>query len=481
MKRLETPKKPKKKKKKKKKAPKKEVAKPRTNKNNGLKQSEKAPKICPKIGAETTQILPKIGKKSGRKQPKITIKIRTAKMSEMLIFLMLSDDLKGNYAYFEVPYNGKDNDDYVNGEGFCCSQNTALRVGIGIGNVNYEKMQYYYHPDHLGSSSYITNLDGEIVQHVEYVPFGEVFIEERNNSWNTPYLFNGKELDEETGLYYYGARYYNPRESVWLSTNPLSGYNPIMEVEHYIDGQHNEGVYNSFNLNTYGYCYQSPIILIDPNGKQVWTRILGGVKAIGGALEMVAGGALLVTPEPTLATKAAGVVVAVHGADVASSGLRQMWTGEEENSLTSQGLQAAGMSKQNAEIVDASISIIGSGSAGALRNASKVGTVTSGTAKANTGELPWNEISGRLREAAKTKGNFGMGTATESEAMQLGESWVGKGARLSKDGTSLVSKDELKIFRLPKYKGRINKTQANFEWKTEVGGKPVGNGHLDIK
>lgn len=74
-----------------------------------------------------------------------------------------------------------------------------------------------------------------------------------------------------------------------------------------------------------------------------------------------------------------------------------------------------------------------------------------------------------------------MGTATEKEVMQLGESWVGKGARLSKDGTSLVSKDELRIFRLPKYKSRINKTQANFEWKTEVGGKPVGNGHLDIK
>ena len=31
----------------------------------------------------------------------------------------------------------------------------------------YEKMQFYYHPDHLGSSSYITNLDGEVVQHIE--------------------------------------------------------------------------------------------------------------------------------------------------------------------------------------------------------------------------------------------------------------------------------------------------------------------------
>ena len=69
-------------------------------------------------------------------------------------------------------------------------------------------------------------------------------------------------------MYYYGARYYNPRESVWLSAYPLSGYNPNNETEHYIDGQHNGGVYNSFNLNTYGYCYQSPVKLVDSNGKQ---------------------------------------------------------------------------------------------------------------------------------------------------------------------------------------------------------------------
>nr|WP_242053106.1 RHS repeat-associated core domain-containing protein [Dysgonomonas sp. GY617] len=74
---------------------------------------------------------------------------------------------------------------------------------------------------HLGSSSLITNLDGEIAQHIEYVPFGEVFIEERNNTWNTPYLFNAKELDEETGLYYYGARYYDPRVSIFYGVDPL--------------------------------------------------------------------------------------------------------------------------------------------------------------------------------------------------------------------------------------------------------------------
>ena len=86
---------------------------------------------------------------------------------------------------------------------------------------NYENLQFFYHPDHLGNSSYITNLDGEVSQHIEYVPFGEVFIEERNNTWNTPYLFNAKEFDEETGMYYYGARYYESRVSLWMSTDPM--------------------------------------------------------------------------------------------------------------------------------------------------------------------------------------------------------------------------------------------------------------------
>ena len=108
---------------------------------------------------------------------------------------------------------------------------------------SYEKMQFYYHPDHLGSSSYITNLDGEVVQHIEYVPFGEVFIEERNNIWNTPYLFNAKEFDEETGLYYYGARYYDPRLSLWTSVDPLSGIAP--------------------NYSGYRYCFDNPTKFVD--------------------------------------------------------------------------------------------------------------------------------------------------------------------------------------------------------------------------
>ena len=173
--------------------------------------------------------------------------------------------IKDNYATFAVPYNGEDNNDYVDGKGFCCNdgsleaaQARAIAANIAKAkavngnfkeNDDYEKMQFYYHPDHLGSSSYITNLDGEVVQHIEYVPFGEVFVEERNNIWNTPYLFNAKEFDEETGLYYYGARYYDPRLSLWLSIDPK------------------EEKYS--NVSTYCYVISNPLKYTDPTGMEI--------------------------------------------------------------------------------------------------------------------------------------------------------------------------------------------------------------------
>jgi RHS repeat-associated protein len=109
---------------------------------------------------------------------------------------------------------------------------------------------YFYHSDHLGSSSVITDQLGSLVQHVEYVPFGEIFVEERASasSWQTPYLFNAKELDDETGLYYYGARYYDPRASVWLSVDPLAETYP--------------------NISSYVYCVNNPVNYVDPDGEE---------------------------------------------------------------------------------------------------------------------------------------------------------------------------------------------------------------------
>ncbi len=151
----------------------------------------------------------------------------------------LSDSIASIYAKFEVPYYPNNNDDY----GY--NWNDGLRRSVATSD-SYGELAYFYHSDHLGSTSFVTDANGEVSQQVEYVPFGEVFIEERNNTWNTPYLFNAKELDEETGLYYYGARYYDPRISLWLSTDPMELKYP--------------------NISTYAYCVNNPIILIDIAG-----------------------------------------------------------------------------------------------------------------------------------------------------------------------------------------------------------------------
>ncbi len=108
---------------------------------------------------------------------------------------------------------------------------------------------YYFHPDHLGSTSYLTNKQGNVSQHVEYIPFGETLIENHLNNQNNPYLYNGKELDVETGFYYYGARYYEPKGSLWLSVDPLAEKYP--------------------NLSPYSYVANNPINAIDPDGRDI--------------------------------------------------------------------------------------------------------------------------------------------------------------------------------------------------------------------
>ena len=85
---------------------------------------------------------------------------------------------------------------------------------------------------------------------MEYLPFGETLVEEHLNSYNSPYKFNAKELDEETGWYYYGARYYNPKWSIWLSVDPLAVQAP--------------------SWTPYRYGFNNPVNHIDPNGLYEW-------------------------------------------------------------------------------------------------------------------------------------------------------------------------------------------------------------------
>ncbi len=102
----------------------------------------------------------------------------------------------------------------------------------------------YYHPDHLGSSSLITNSSGGVVEKTTYEPYGSVF----SGGTRSRYDYTGKESDQ-TGLQYYGARYRNPDIIVW--TQPDSNI---------------PNIYNPQALNRYSYVYNNPYKYTDPDG-----------------------------------------------------------------------------------------------------------------------------------------------------------------------------------------------------------------------
>lgn len=153
---------------------------------------------------------------------------------------------------------------------------------------------YFYHPDHLGSTTLVTNLVGNVIKETSYLPFGTVF-----EGGNDRYLFTGKELDK-TGLMYYGARYYNP-----LLRNFIQPDSIIQDP------------YNPQNLNRYSYVLNNPYKYTDTTGNyietaidiaslgwsirdiiqdpgNVWNWVALGADIITTALPVVAGGGLLV-------------------------------------------------------------------------------------------------------------------------------------------------------------------------------------------
>ena len=119
---------------------------------------------------------------------------------------------------------------------------------------------YYYHSDHLGTGTFLSDFDGNPYQFFLNLPFGETMAEQHSYSgeYTNRYKFNGKELDEETGFYYYGARYYNPKFSIWLSVDPLAEKFP--------------------NHSPYSFCFNNPLRFVDPDGRAPsdWKRNING-------------------------------------------------------------------------------------------------------------------------------------------------------------------------------------------------------------
>jgi len=110
-----------------------------------------------------------------------------------------------------------------------------------------ERLIRYQFSNHLGSVSLELDDKANIVSYEEYTPYGSTSYQAVRNQTETPkrYRYTGKERDEESGLYYHGARYYAPWLGRWTSCDPI-------------------GIKSELNL--YRFCYNNPCNLIDLDG-----------------------------------------------------------------------------------------------------------------------------------------------------------------------------------------------------------------------
>ena len=277
------------------------------------------------------------------------------------------------------------------GEDLVYRNDTLEMVLTDVGYVDASGNYHYYVLDYQGNVRQVADAQGNVIEQNDYYPYGGLFGESASRQ---SYKYSGKELEKMNGLntYDFHARpYYYP---------VLQFHSPDLLSE------------NTPWLSPYLYCAGNPIMYIDPTGMECWwsqmwddynmpTRLYGAMKAAGGITEATVGATAGVATSWTGVGAVLGGAALVHGCDVAASGITQMISGEETSSLTSQGLQAAGVPKETAERIDVGLSIgftFGSGIASNVGSITTKVSSTSTTAVSETGTV--SKTGGRLGNQA---------------------------------------------------------------------------------
>ena len=288
-----------------------------------------------------------------------------------------------------------------------------------------EAQASYYHADALGSLVATTdNLTA-------------TFATQRFDAWGNRiaqsgsipvFGYTGREPDA-TGLVFYRARYYDPSIGRFTARDPLG-----------LDG----------GLNAYVYVENNPLLYVDPMGTlptltdagrvigSYWgqagqwagevslgTRVTGGLRAVGGAAQSFLGGSVVVAGAGPSATGVGSLVgvpaiglgslAAAHGADHFQTGLRQLWTGRELDTVTSRGLQAAGLSQGTANLIDAGAGIALSAGAGFAAQSAAKGTTPLFQA-VGPAEFADIKATGALRNLGSAEGTYFTTSAAEASA-----------------------------------------------------------------
>jgi RHS repeat-associated protein len=143
-----------------------------------------------------------------------------------------------------------------------------LRVAM-IKDYAYDQVKYF-HKDHLGSSSVVTDADGVAQEKTRYMPFGGKRGEGTGITASN-YLFTDQELDKESGLYNYDARLYDPIVGRFISADSVV-----------------PDLYDSQAYDRYVYCVNNPLIYVDPTGHKTYgfdiSGTIGAFAALTGGL-----------------------------------------------------------------------------------------------------------------------------------------------------------------------------------------------------
>jgi RHS repeat-associated protein len=156
----------------------------------------------------------------------------------------------------------------------------------------YEDNQLFFHPDQVGSVNYVTGTRGEVLEHLEYFPTGETWVQEAfGDAIGNTYQFAGKQLDPESGFYYFGARYYDPRTGIFETPDPALPQK-LASLPEDPTGPSGLDTFAPSFLNPYNYADDRPLTVTDPSGEASGEqdlstgllRTIADAQGIGGGL-----------------------------------------------------------------------------------------------------------------------------------------------------------------------------------------------------
>jgi len=311
---------------------------------------------------------------------------------------------------------------------------------------------YYFHKDHLGSTTLLTNQDGNVINKPEptdYLPFGLERSDKTKTQDVTARKFTDQEFDVETGLYNYNARLYDPALRMFISPDSI-----------YPD------LYDPQSLNRYTYCKNNPLKYTDPSG-HYWDYDddKNEYEQLDGPPENYAHDQYL--DEKLL-----------NGADWNDDGRLHLFEvifgGVQNERFTNYILQFGGVSS-GVYSPKSTLGVWQSLFGGASKSAIRKGTPR------------YSQLMNKLNRFKNVKGDKTVtGKISHAESDFLGKRWVGENHKVvtTKKGDMIyISKDGLRQYRSPTSKSSSytqTGVQANFQGRDFPIGDWINNAHIDV-